>query len=113
VRPDVLLRSLAEHLGSYVELGSLAAGEYRDAWLRRLLLAVVVVLAGMTGLALAWIAGLIALWDTPWRLVYVIATAVVLLAAAAVVVEDVVKDREVPFSVELLKLFRQYTVVQF
>ena len=84
MRPDVLLRSLAEHLGSYVELGSLAAGEYRDAWLRRLLLAVVVVLAGMTGLALAWIAGLIALWDTPWRLAYVIVTAVVLLAASGI-----------------------------
>lgn len=83
MRPGVLLRSLAEHLGSYVELGSLAAAEYRDVWLRRLLLAVIVVLAGVTGLTLAWIAGLIALWDTPWRLGYVIASAVLLLATAA------------------------------
>lgn len=84
MRPVVLLRSLAGHLGSYVQLGMLAAAEYRDVWLRRLLLAVIVVLAGVTGLTLAWIAGLIALWDTPWRLLYVIATAVVLLAIAAI-----------------------------
>ena len=84
MRPAVLLRSLAEHLGSYLELGSMAAAEYRDVWLRRLLLAVVVAVAGITGIVLAWIAGLIALWDTPWRLRYVIASAVLLLISAAI-----------------------------
>jgi uncharacterized membrane protein YqjE len=79
---DRMIRSLAEHLGSYLELGTLAAAEYRDFWLRRLILAAVVVVAGMWGLAIAWIAGLMALWDTAWRLPYVIGSAVLLLGAA-------------------------------
>lgn len=84
MRPDVLIRSVAEHVGSYVELGSMAAAEYRDVWLRRLLLAVIVTLAGVTGLVLAWVAGLIAVWDTGWRLAYVVISAVLLFATAGV-----------------------------
>jgi len=83
MRLDRMIRSVAEHLGSYLELGTLAAAEYRDFWLRRLILAAVVVVAGMWGLAIAWIAGLMALWDTSWRLPYVIGSAVLLLVAAA------------------------------
>ena len=82
MRLDRMIRSLAEHLGSYLELGILAAAEYREFWLRRLILAAVVVVAGMWGLAIAWIAGLIFLWDTAWRLPFVIGSAVLLLGAA-------------------------------
>jgi len=82
MRLDSLLRSVAAHLGSYLELGTLAAAEYRDFWVRRLILSAVVVVAGMWGLAIAWIAGLMALWSTQWRLPYVIASAVLLLGAA-------------------------------
>lgn len=73
---------MTQHLCSYVELGAAAAAEYRSAWARRLLLGLLVAVTGIAGLGAAWGAGLIALWNTPWRLAYVAVTALLLLATA-------------------------------
>lgn len=82
MRAQALLRLLAQHLGSYLELGAAAAAEYRSAWARRLALFLVATATGMAGLAVLWAAGLVALWDTPWRLFYVMASAILLLLTA-------------------------------
>lgn len=80
------LGPLTQHLGSYAQLGVAAAGEYRTAIARRLCWAVVAAVFGMAGLAATWMIGLVAFWDTPWRLTYVIVSAVVLLAVAGIAV---------------------------
>lgn len=79
-----LLAPLGSHLASYAELGAAVAEEYRAAWVRRLVWAAVALLAGVAGLATAWLAGLIALWETPWRLTYVVVSAAVLLLVAGI-----------------------------
>jgi len=79
---DALLRLVAQHLGSYMELGSAAAAEFRSALARRLAFVVVAVLAGTVGLAVLWSAGLLAAWDTPWRMLYVVMSGVLLVVAA-------------------------------
>jgi MFS family permease len=70
---------LLQHLGGYAELGAAAATEYRSAWVRRALLGVVGTATAMAGLGALWAAGLVALWDTAWRLMYLGGSAVVLL----------------------------------
>lgn len=75
---------LLEHASSYAELGAAAAAEYRRALLRRALLLFAGLLSGVAGLAALWIAGLLAAWNTPWRLTYVLASALAMLATAAV-----------------------------
>jgi hypothetical protein len=81
---QALLLQLVRHLGCYVQLGAQAAIEYRSTWLRRALLLLIAVLAGTAGIAALWIAGLVALWDTPWRLTYVIITAVTVLVISGI-----------------------------
>ncbi len=83
MRFHALLLELARHLSSYVELGAAAAAEYRSAWIRRAVLALLAMALGIAGLAALWVAVLVALWDTPWRLAYVIASGVVSLALGA------------------------------
>lgn len=75
---------LTQHLGSYAQLGAAAAGEYRTGLARRLCWAAVASVLGLFGLAAAWMIGLVALWDTPSRLTYVIASAVILLVLAGI-----------------------------
>ena len=77
-----VVRLLLQHASSYAELGAAAAAEYRSAWARRIILAVVGVAAGIAGLVALWCTGLVALWDTPWRLAYVGGTALILLVVA-------------------------------
>lgn len=77
-----ILRPLGSHLSGYAQLGMAAAGEYRAALVRRLCWAAVAIVAGMAGLAATWMIGLVAFWDTRWRLTYVIVSAVVLLLLA-------------------------------
>lgn len=84
LRALALLAPLGSHLASYAELGAAVAGEYRAALLRRLVWAAVALIAGTAGLAAAWMIGLVAFWDTPWRLAYVIASAAVLLLLAGI-----------------------------
>ena len=79
---DALLRLVAQHLASYLELGSAAATEFRSALARRLAFLVVAALAGTVGLAVLWSAGLLAVWSTPWRMLYVVVSGVVLVLAA-------------------------------
>ena len=82
MRAQVLIRLLAQHIGSYLELVAGAMDEYRGAWVRRLALALVAVMTGIAGAAALWATGLIALWNTPWRLAYVLISAVILLVTA-------------------------------
>ncbi|MEJ0099120.1 MAG: hypothetical protein WDO12_04995 [Pseudomonadota bacterium] len=81
---QALLLQLARHLGCYVQLGAEAASEYRSTWVRRAVLALIAVATCTVAATAAWAAGLVALWDTPWRLAYAATTATVLVIAAIV-----------------------------
>jgi hypothetical protein len=50
----------------------------------RAVLLLVAVATGVAGLGTLWVTGLIALWDSGWRLTYVFATGMVLLVLAGV-----------------------------
>jgi len=93
MQTQALLLQLARHLSCYVQLGATAAGEYRSAWVRRVVLMLVAVVTMVAGLVAVWIAGLVGLWDTPWRLAYVVISAAVLLGTAAVTGYSAVKAR--------------------
>jgi hypothetical protein len=80
LRFQAVALELARHAGAYVELGAAAAAEWRSAWKRRLAMLVVGATAGMAGVAVSWAAGLVALWDTRWRLIYLLISAALLLA---------------------------------
>jgi membrane protein implicated in regulation of membrane protease activity len=79
-----LAQVAVRHLGSYVELMGQAACEYRSAFLRRALLAAGALFMGTAALAATWTTGLATLWDTPWRIAYCIASAVLCLATTMV-----------------------------
>lgn len=83
LRFQAVALELARHAGSYVELGAAAADECRSAWKRRLAMLVVGATAGMAGVAVSWAAGLVALWETRWRLTYLLISAALLLAVGA------------------------------
>ncbi len=83
MRAQALLLQLAQHLGSYLELGVSAMTEFRSAWVRRVVLVLVAAALAIAGVAALWGAGLVALWETAWRLPYVIASGVLLLGGAA------------------------------
>ncbi|MFO7325782.1 MAG: hypothetical protein DIU62_008710 [Pseudomonadota bacterium] len=72
------------HVRAYAGLGAAAFGEYRAALAKRLCWLALAMLAGLAGLAAAWMAGLVALWETPWRFAYVATSAGALLAIAAI-----------------------------
>jgi len=74
---------LARHTASYVELGAAAAAEWHGAWMRRIVLLLVALVAGIAGICALWGAGLLLVWETPWRLYYVLGSAVLLLIIAA------------------------------
>jgi hypothetical protein len=79
---QALIRLLAQHASAYAQLGAAAAAEYRGVWVRRIVLVLVAALTGMAGLAALWATGLIALWNTPWRIAYVGISAGLLIAVA-------------------------------
>jgi len=91
MQTQALLLQLARHFSCYVQLGATAAGEYRSAWVRRVVLMVVALATLIAGLVALWIAGLVGLWDTPWRLAYVVCSATLLLGGAAVTGYSAVK----------------------
>lgn len=115
-RAKALFAVLFDHLGSYAELGRAVATEYRSACMRQLLLGFLAALAGTAGLAIAWLAGLIALWETPWRLTYAVTSAVLLLMIGAVALWVLCKERpQGPMSAVLqtelrkdIELFQQW-----
>ncbi len=82
LRIKALLGLLLRHASSYSELAVAAAAEYRRALARRLLLLAIGTVAALAGVFAAWATGLVALWDTPWRLAYVGGSALVLLVVA-------------------------------
>lgn len=79
-----LIALLAQHAGSYLELGAAAAAEYRQAVLRSAALAATGAGLLVLGVFASWIAGLAALWDTSWRVPYAGISAVLLLCSAFV-----------------------------
>jgi hypothetical protein len=79
---QALLLQLAQHLSSYLELGVSAATEFRSAWVRRVVLVLVAASLAIAGVAALWGAGLVALWDSPWRLPYVIGSGLLLIGGA-------------------------------
>jgi uncharacterized membrane protein YqjE len=83
LRLQALLTLLMRHASSYVELGAAAAAEYRKAWARRFVLLLIGITAAFAGVLALWATGLVALWDTDWRLAYVAGSAMVLLVTAA------------------------------
>ncbi|MET0279569.1 MAG: hypothetical protein ABW278_00395 [Steroidobacteraceae bacterium] len=85
MRIHALLLLLAQHIGSYMELGAAAATEYRSAWVRRAVLVTTGLAVGIVGLVALWGAGLVAVWDSSWRVAYAGGSAVVLLAIAGAV----------------------------
>ena len=84
VRFQVLLLELARHANSYAELGAAAASEYRSVLTRRLALLGVGVVTSIAGLIALWGAGLVAAWDTSWRVPYALLSALLLVGIAAV-----------------------------
>jgi hypothetical protein len=84
VHVRALLLALAGHLGTYRELEPVAALEYRSAWLRSMVLTVVAVLTCLAGCVVLWVAGLVALWNTPWLLTYIVASGAVWWIVSAV-----------------------------
>jgi len=82
VGTDALLRLAARHLSSYLELGNAAAAEFRSALVRRLALFILAGLAGTVGLAALWAGGLLLLWPTQWRMLYVGISGLALVAFA-------------------------------
>jgi uncharacterized membrane protein (UPF0136 family) len=83
MRVQALLLQLARHLGYYLQLGAVAAVEYRGTCVRRLVMMLLGLVTGIVGLAALWCAGLLALWDTPWRMAYVLVSSAVLIAVSA------------------------------
>ena len=81
--PAVLL-ALARHLGTYIQLGAEAASEVRSALIRRVVLALLAAAAFIAGSAALWLAGLMAVWQSPWRMAYVVGSGVLLLLFAVV-----------------------------
>ena len=75
-----------QHLGSYAELMGLAAAEYRASLRRRALLVSGAIAMAFVTLVAAWTTGLALLWDTPDRITYCIASAVVCLAATVTLI---------------------------
>jgi hypothetical protein len=84
MRLAAVLLALARHLGAYIELGAEAACEVRNAWVRRIVLAWLAGVAFFAGSCALWLAGLMAVWETGWRMAYVLGTALLLLAFAVV-----------------------------
>jgi hypothetical protein len=82
VLTPLLTPLLARHLASYLELGAAAAVEYRGTLARRVVLALVGLIVAIAAVIAVWTAGLVALWETPWRLGYAATSALVLLVAA-------------------------------
>jgi hypothetical protein len=85
---DAFIGLLVRHLASYVELGTAAAGEMRNALARRVACA----LAGMTlaivGLLALWASGLISVWDTTWRMPYAAFSGLLLVIVAIVLLRS-------------------------
>jgi MFS family permease len=84
MRLAVVLATLVRHLGTYVELGAEAASEVRSAWMRRIVLGMIAAVAFIGGSCALWLAGLMAVWNSNWRMAYVVGSAVMLLLFAAV-----------------------------
>lgn len=103
MRAQALVRLLVQHFGSYLDLGAAAVAEYRSAWARRLVLFVVAAATGIAGVVALWATGLVALWDTPWRLGYVAGSAVLLLAVAAGAMYGAVASRPAGRSAGVLR----------
>jgi hypothetical protein len=98
-----LALELARHAGSYRELAAVASDEWRRAWKRRLAMLLVGAAAGVAGLAIAWVAGLVTLWDTPWRMAYLMVSSALLLIMGATLLGYAMAHRTAGPSAGLLR----------
>lgn len=103
LRFRALAQELARHAGSYLELASAAAGEWRSAWQRRLAMLLLGAAAGLAGLVIAWAAGLVALWGTPWRMAYLMVSSALLLIAGAALLRRAMAHRTSGATAGLLR----------
>lgn len=103
LRGYAVVQLLVQHVGNYADLGTAAAAEYRDTLARRVLLAVVAAVAGVTGLAALWATGLAAVWNTPWRVLYLGVSAALLIAVALWALGGALSTKADGPSVRLLK----------
>jgi hypothetical protein len=103
MRAQALLLQLARHLGYYLQLGAVAAAEYRGACARRVVMMLGAVVAGIVGLVAMWMAGLLALWDSPWRIAYALGTGLALLVASAMAVHRALAPRRSGAASGMLK----------
>lgn len=100
---QALIGLLARHAASYVDLGAAAAAEWRSALVRRVELLCVALVASIAGVAALWAAGLVLLWDTPWRVAYAFISAAVLLIIAFGALRGAVGSRSAGPSAGALK----------
>lgn len=106
--PRALIALLAQHAGSYLELGAAAAAEYRQAVLRSAALAIAGAGLLILGAFACWVAGLAALWDTSWRVAYAGISAALLLCCSAVCARAAMKTfRPGPLRQKLHREFQQ------
>ncbi len=77
-----LLLALAGHQGTWRNPDTAVQNEYLKASIRRVVLAVVAAIACLAGCAVLWVAGLVALWYTPWLVTYLVVSGLVLLIAS-------------------------------
>jgi MFS family permease len=98
-----LALELARHAGSYRELAAVASDEWRRAWKRRLAMLLLGATAGLSGLAIAWAGGLVALWDTPWRMAYFVVSSALLLIMGAILLSYALARRTPGPSAGLLR----------
>jgi uncharacterized membrane protein YqjE len=98
-----LALELARHTGSYGELAAVAVDEWRSAWKRRLAMLLVGAAVGSAGLAVAWVAGLVAIWDTPWRMTYLVVSSAFLLVLGVTFLSFALRRRTSGPSASLLR----------
>ncbi len=79
---QALIGLLARHAASYMDLGAAAASEWRSALMQRIALLGMALALGVAGLVALWGAGLLLLWDTPWRVAYAFISAALLIIIA-------------------------------
>src|SRR5689334_1383030 len=100
---QALIGMLVRHVGSYADLGAAAAAEWRGALGRRLALLWLAFATGIAGVAALWGAGLLLLWDTPWRMTYAFISAALLLVVAISALRGAVGSRSPGPSAGALK----------
>jgi|SRR5689334_19008703 hypothetical protein len=100
---QALIGLLARHAASYVDLGAAAASEWRGAVMRRFALLWLAFATGIAGVAALWGAGLLLVWNTPWRVTYAFISAALLIIVAVCALRGAISSRSAGPSSGALK----------